>query len=190
MELLKKRILSDGRVIDGHILKVDSFLNHQIDIQLYNEIGREFKRIFGGYPVTKILTIEASGIGIACITAQYFNVPVIFAKKTESLNLDDDTYESEVYSYTRGKNFKIRVSKRYLHAEDYVLIIDDFLANGCAVEGLRNIVGKSGANLVGVGIVVEKGFQDGGSALRGKGVNLHSLAVIKSMKDGNIVFEE
>ncbi len=190
MELLKRRIRSEGRVINGNILKVDSFLNHQIDARLFNEMGKEFKRIFGGYPVTKILTIEASGIAVACIAALHFDVPVVFAKKTESLNLDNDTYESEVYSYTKARSYKIRVSKRYLNKEDKVLILDDFLANGCAVEGLKDIIEQAEASLVGAGIVIEKGFQDGGNALRRKGVNLHSLAIIKSMEEGKIEFEE
>ncbi|MCR4435956.1 MAG: xanthine phosphoribosyltransferase [Clostridiales bacterium] len=190
MELLKQRIQRDGKVIGKDILKVDSFLNHQIDVQLLNEMGKEFKRMFKDEKITKILTVEASGIGISCITAQYFGVPVIFAKKTESKNLDGETYESEVYSFTRGKTYKIRVSKRYIGPEDRVLIIDDFLANGKAVLGLKDIIGKANALLVGVGIVIEKGFQEGGKILRSQGIRIHSLAIIKSMDSGKIEFEE
>jgi xanthine phosphoribosyltransferase len=188
MLLLKQRILDEGRVIGQDILKVDSFLNHQIDVKLFNEIGKEFKRLFNDGKITKVLTVEASGIGIACITAQYFDVPVVFAKKTESRNLDADVYESEVFSYTRGKSYNIRVSKKYIKSDDRILIIDDFLAKGKAILGLKDIVDKSGATLVGVGIVVEKGFQDGGNILREMGINLESLAIIKSMDDGKITF--
>ncbi|MCX7920641.1 MAG: xanthine phosphoribosyltransferase [Clostridia bacterium] len=189
MLLLKQKILSEGRVIGKDVLKVDSFLNHQIDVNLFNEIGKEFKERFKDKKVTKILTIEASGIGIACITAQYFNVPVVFAKKTESKNLDSDTYESEVYSFTKDKSYKVRVSKRYINSDDHILIIDDFLANGCAVLGLKDIVDKGGATLAGVGIVIEKGFQDGGKMLREKGLNVNSLAIIKSMVEEKVEFE-
>jgi xanthine phosphoribosyltransferase len=186
--LLKQRIMSEGRIIGQDILKVDSFLNHQIDIRLYNEIGKEFKARFSEEKITKILTIEASGIGIACITAQYFDVPVVFAKKTEARNLDSSTYESEVYSFTRSKAYKVRVSKNYLGEADQILVIDDFLANGNAVNGLMDIIGQAGARLAGVGIVIEKGFQDGGRLLRDKGVRVESLAVIKSMADGRVEF--
>lgn len=186
MDLLKQRILQDGRVIGNDILKVDSFLNHQIDVGLYNEIGKEFKRLFDTGKITKILTIEASGIGIACITAQYFGVPVIFAKKTESRNLDTATYESEVYSFTKGKSYKIRVSKRFINQDDTILIIDDFLANGKAVLGLKDIIEQADASLAGVGIVIEKGFQDGGRILRNMGINLKSLAIVESMENGVI----
>ncbi len=189
MELLKKKILTHGRVNGNDVLKVDSFLNHQIDIQLYNEIGKEFKSIFLSENINKILTIEASGIGLACITAQYFNVPVVFAKKHDSKNMDAAAYESEVYSFTKAKNYKIRVSKQYILAGDRILIIDDFLANGKAVLGLRDIIGQAGATLCGVGIVIEKGFQDGGKSLREMGINLRSLAIIKSMEGGKIVFD-
>jgi xanthine phosphoribosyltransferase len=189
MQLLKERIIEEGRVEQEGVLKVDSFLNHQIDVKLYNEIGKEFKRLFGKDNITKILTIEASGIGIACITAQYFDVPVVFAKKTESRNLDKDTYESEVYSFTKDKSYKIKVSKRYMLSEDRVLVIDDFLANGNAVLGLKDIVDKAGASLVGAGIVIEKGFQEGGALLRGKGIRVESLAIIKSMNKGLIEFQ-
>lgn len=189
MELLKQRIIKDGRVLGHGVLKVDSFLNHQIDVGLYNDIGREFKERFKGENITKILTIEASGIGIACITAQYFNVPVLFAKKTESKNLDSETYESEVYSFTKDKTYKIRVSKRYINSQERVLIIDDFLANGHAVMGLKSIVESAGAKLVGAGIVIEKGFQEGGKLLRDHGIRVESLAIIKAMDEGNIEFE-
>lgn len=186
MELLKQRILKDGQVIGQDILKVDSFLNHQIDVKLFNEIGKEFKKLFDNGKITKILTIEASGIGIACITAQYFDVPVVFAKKSESKNLDVNTYESEVYSFTKAKSYKIRVSKKYLSSSDRVLIIDDFLANGKAVLGLKDIIEQSGASLAGVGIVIEKGFQDGGRTLREMGLNIKSLAIVQSMDSGVI----
>lgn len=186
MELLKQRILADGRVVGQDILKVDSFLNHQIDVKLYNKMGKEFFDHFKDENITKILTVEASGIGIACITAQYFGVPVVFAKKTESRNLDVDTYESEVYSYTRGKNYKIRISKRYMDKDDRILIIDDFLANGKAVIGLKSIIDSAGAHLAGVGIVIEKGFQDGGKIIRDLGINLKSLAIVQSFTDGKV----
>lgn len=186
MELLKQRILKEGKVIGQDILKVDSFLNHQIDIDLCNEMGREFKELFQDQNISKIVTIEASGIGIACITAQYFNVPVVFAKKTESRNLDQDTYESEVFSFTKSKSYKIRISKRYLQSEDRILIVDDFLANGKAIIGLKDLIDQAQATLVGVGIVIEKGFQDGGRILRDMGINIKSLAIIQSMKEGKI----
>jgi xanthine phosphoribosyltransferase len=189
MQLLKEMILPKGRVDSEDILKVDGFLNHQIDVKLLNEIGKEFKVRYKNESVTKILTIEASGIAVACIAAQYFEVPVIFAKKTESKNLDAENYESQVYSFTKDKYYKIRVSKRYLNSADHVLIIDDFLANGSAVLGLKEIVDQANAKLVGVGIVIEKGFQQGGNLLRDKGLRVDSLAIIKSMKPGNIVFE-
>lgn len=188
MELLKQRILDEGRVIGSDILKVDSFLNHQMDIPLFNEIGKEFKKRFNDENVTRILTVEASGIGIACIAAQYFNVPVVFAKKTEARNLDKDTYESEVYSFTKGKSYKIRVSKKYIVKNDRVLVIDDFLANGKAVLGLADIVKQAGAELVGAGIVIEKGFQNGGQILRNSGIRVESLAIIASMDNSRIVF--
>lgn len=188
MKLLKEKILNEGRVVDNDILKVDKFLNHQLDINFLNEVGKEFKEIFKDKKIDKILTIEASGIAIACITAGYFNVPVVFAKKTESKNLDKDTYESEVYSFTKGKAYKIRVSKRYLEKDENVLILDDFLANGRAVLGLKDVIGQAEANIVGVGIVIEKGFQEGGKVLRDMGINLKSLAIIDSMDDGRVKF--
>lgn len=190
MELLKKAILEKGSVAGKDILRVDSFLNHQIDIDLYNSIGKEFKRRFDNTHVTKILTIEASGIGIACIAAQYFSVPVLFAKKTESLNIDVDCFESQVYSFTRQKDYKIRVNKKYLNKEDKVLIIDDFLANGKAAIGLADIVEQAGAEIAGIGIVIEKGFQEGGKILRQKGFRVESLAIIESMDNEQIKFRE
>lgn len=189
MQLLKEKILCEGRVIGQEILKVDSFLNHQIDVKLFNEMGKEFKERFKDEKVTKILTIEASGIGIACIAAQYFDVPVVFAKKTEARNLDESTYESEVYSFTKGKSYKIRVAKRYIQQSDSILVIDDFLANGKAALGLQSIIEQAGATLAGVGIVIEKGFQEGGRFLREKGIRLESLAIIESMEQGQIKFK-
>ena len=190
MELLRERILKDGIVRPGNVLKVDSFLNHQMDIDLINEIGREFARRFAGTPVTKILTIEASGIGIACITAQYFHVPVIFAKKAQSINLDGEMYTTRVESYTHKKTYDVILSRRFLHPEDHVLVIDDFLANGCALMGLIDIVRQAGATLEGAGIVIEKGFQPGGSAIRGLGIRVESLAVISSMTENSLTFAE
>ncbi len=190
MELLKQRIIKDGQIIGNDILKVDSFLNHQMDVQLFNEMGKEFYRLFAHKNITKILTIESSGIGIACIAAQYFNVPVVFAKKTEARNLDSDTYLAEVFSFTKGKSYNVRVSKKYINSNDKVLIIDDFLANGKAALGLAEIVGQACAEVAGIGIAIEKGFQDGGKQLREKGLDVKSLAVIQSMQNGKIVFSE
>ena len=190
MELLKERILKDGTVRPGQILKVDSFLNHQMDIDLINEIGKEFYRRFEGQKITKIMTIEASGIGIACITAQYFHVPVVFAKKAQSKNLDGDLYTTKVQSYTHGKVYDVIVSRKFLSPEDHVLLIDDFLANGCALLGLIDIVKSSGATLEGAGIVIEKGFQPGGQAIRDMGIHLESLAIIDSMAEDSLVFRE
>ena len=192
MQLLKERILKDGIVKPGNILKVDSFLNHQMDITLINEIGKEFKRRFADCPITKILTIEASGIGIACIAAQYFDVPVVFAKKAQSLNLDGEMYCSKVESFTHKKVYDVILSKKFLGPEDHVLLIDDFLANGKALEGLAELVTKSGAELVGAGVVIEKGFQVGGDIIRSKGIHLESLAIVESMdeKTGEVVFRD
>jgi xanthine phosphoribosyltransferase len=189
MELLKKRIIKDGYVIGTKVLKVDSFLNHQIDVALFNEIGKEFKKRFQDKSVTKILTVEASGIGIACIAAQYFNVPVVFAKKHEATNLDAQVYEAEVYSFTKNKSYNIRVAKKFLAKGDKILIIDDFLANGNAAKGLINIVRQAEAEPVGVGIVIEKAFQEGRSKIEQAGVNVESLAIITSMSEGNVVFQ-
>jgi len=191
MELLEQRIIKDGVVKKGNVLKVDSFLNHQIDIELYSEIGAEFARLYKDCDVTKILTIEASGIGIACVTAQSFNnVPVVFAKKNKTNNLSDDVYSSKVVSFTHGREYEIVVSKSYIKPEDRILIIDDFLANGKALEGLIKIINQAGATVVGAGIVIEKGFQPGGENLRKQGVRVESLAIVESMNDetGEIVF--
>ncbi|MCJ7689934.1 MAG: xanthine phosphoribosyltransferase, partial [Clostridiaceae bacterium] len=178
MERLKNKILAEGTVIGSEILKVDSFLNHQIDIGLFNEIGKEFRERFESVGITKILTVEASGIGIACIVAQYFgNVPVVFAKKHEAANLDGDTYETDVFSFTKNKNYKIRASKKYIKSEDKILIIDDFLANGNAALGLIEIVRQAGAHVSGVGIVIEKAFQDGRNRIEKEGVRVESLAI-------------
>ena len=189
MKLLEDRIKNDGIVKAGNVLKVDSFLNHQMDIELFNKMGEEFFRLFSGENVTKILTIEASGIGIACIAAQYFHVPVIFAKKSQTKNIDGDVYTSKVLSFTHGKEYDIIVSKKYLNPEDRILIIDDFLARGSALLGLTKLVSDSGATLVGAGIAVEKGFQEGGALIRSTGVRVESLAIIKSMDEhGGIAF--
>lgn len=184
MKLLEERIRKDGIVKSADILKVDSFLNHQIDIRLYDQIGAEFARLFSDRPVNKILTVEASGIGIACVTAMHLDVPVVFAKEAKSLNLDADQYVTKVQSFTHGRVYDIMVSKRYLSSSDHVLIIDDFLANGCAVNGLLDIIRQAGASAEGVGIVVEKGFQDGGARLRAQGIRVESLAIVESMNPG------
>ncbi len=192
MKLLKERIRRDGTVKPGNVLKVDMFLNHQIDVDLMNEIGKEFKRLFGDKKITKILTIEASGIAIACIAAQYFGVPVVFAKKAQSINLDGDSYTTKIQSFTHKKIYDVIVSKKYLKADDKVLIIDDFLANGCALLGLIDIVKSAGASVEGIGIVIEKGFQTGGGEIRKMGIDLKSLAIIESMnaETGEIVFSD
>ena len=191
MKILKNKILTEGSVIGTGILKVDSFLNHQIDIKLFNEIGQEFKERFANEEITKILTVEASGIGIACIVAQYFgNVPVVFAKKHEATNLDSDTYEAEVYSFTKNRNYKIRTSKKYIKPEDNILIIDDFLANGNAALGLIKIVRQAEAIVAGVGIVIEKEFQNGRKCIEEQGVKVESLAIIKSLENNKVVFKE
>ena len=192
MKLLEERIRRDGVVKEGNVLKVDSFLNHQMDISLFNEMGKEWARLFAGKPVTKILTIEASGIGIACVAAQYFGVPVVFAKKSESVNLDGALYAAPVESFTHKKTYAVLVSRKFLSASDHVLIIDDFLANGCAVMGLLDIVRQAGASLTGAGIAVEKGFQKGGAALRAMGVDLKSLAIVERMDaaTGEIIFRK
>lgn len=191
MELLKDRIRKDGKVRSGNVLKVDSFLNHQMDIELFGEIGKEFKRRFEDCKITKILTIEASGIGIACITAQYFKVPVVFAKKTQTKNIAGDVYTSKVESFTHGRTYDIIVSKDYLKPEDNVLIIDDFLANGSALMGLSKLVKDAGAALAGAGIVIEKGFQEGGELVRQNGVRVESLAIVDAMtEEGKIEFRD
>ncbi len=191
MELLKQRILQDGHATEDDVLKVDSFLNHQMDISLLNEIGKEFRRRFEGVPVTKILTIEASGIGIAAIAAQHFgNVPVVFAKKTKSRNLDGALYTAQVQSFTKGTVYDIQVSQKFIGPDDCVLILDDFLAKGQALQGLLKIVRASGAKLAGCGIVIEKGFQDGGKLIRSQGIRVESLAVISSISNGKVTFAE
>ena len=182
MQILKDRIRKDGKIREGNVLKVDSFLNHQMDVSLFREIGKEFKRRFEGEEITKILTIEASGIGIACVVAEVFNVPVVFAKKTQTKNIAGDVYTTQVESYTHGRIYDIIVSREFLGPDDKVLLIDDFMANGKAMEGLIQIVKDSGAQLVGAGIVIEKGFQPGGDALRDQGVHLESLAIVERMK--------
>ena len=190
MELLEQRILSDGRLLPGGILKVDNFLNHQMDVTLFHEMGLEWKRLFSDKPINKILTIEASGIGIACVAAECFNVPVVFAKKAASINLDGEMFTSKVESFTKKKVFDIIVSKKFLSPDDHILIIDDFLANGCAVMGLIDLINESGATLEGVGIAIEKGFQQGGRIIRARGIQLESLAIIESMdaSTGEIIF--
>ena len=192
MKLLEERIRKDGIVKRGNVLKVDSFLNHQMDIRLFAEMGREFRRIFADAPINKILTIEASGIGIACITAQYFDVPVVFAKKTQSINLEGEMYSTKIRSFTHQRTYDVIVSKKFLSPEDHVLIIDDFLANGCALEGLISLVRESGATIEGVGIAIEKGFQHGGELIRSKGIRVESLAIIDAMDEttGTVTFRE
>ena len=192
MQLLEERIRKDGIVKEGNVLKVDSFLNHQMDIRLFEEIGREFKRRFRDEEITKILTIEASGIGIACIAAQSFHVPVVFAKKTKTKNIAGDVYVSRVESYTHGRIYEIIVSKDFLKQEDRVLLIDDFLANGKALEGLADLVHQAGADLVGAGVVIEKGFQPGGVIIGWEGMRLESLAIVDAMdeKTGEIRFRD
>ena len=191
MELLKERILRDGKVKEGNVLKVDSFLNHQMDIELLNEIGKEFRRRFDGERVNKILTIEASGIGIAVAVARHFdNAPVVFAKKSKSKNLDGELYTAQVTSFTRGTTFDVQVSKKFLTPQDNILIIDDFLAKGQAMMGLLDIVAQSGANAVGCGIVIEKGFQEGGQMLRERGIRLESLAIVDRFEGDRPIFRE
>lgn len=192
MNFLEERIAKDGIVKEGNILKVDSFLNHQMDIDLFNQMGEEFKRRFEGKPINKILTIEASGIGIACIVANHFHVPVVFAKKSQSLNIDGDVYAEEVESFTHKRKNQVIVSKKFLSSEDHVLIIDDFLANGCALQGLLSIVAQAGGTVEGIGIAVEKGFQQGGRIIRNLGYQLESLAIVESMdaEHGTIQFRE
>ena len=185
MELLKQRIRQDGTVKGNDVLKVDSFLNHQIDVALLGEIGKEFQRRFADCGVNKILTIEASGIGIACITAQSFHCPVVFAKKSQTKNIAGEVYTTKVESFTHGKVYDVIVSKKFLGPDDCVLIIDDFLANGAALEGLIDLVDQAGAKLAGAGIVIEKAFQPGGDRLRAKGIRVESLARVKSMSEEN-----
>jgi xanthine phosphoribosyltransferase len=190
MNCLEERILKDGLVKEGNVLKVDSFLNHQMDIELFNEMGKEWKRRFEGKEFTKILTIEASGIGIACVAAQHFNVPVVFAKKAKSINLDGEMYTAEVESFTHKNKNQVIVSKKFLNENDRVLLIDDFLANGCALQGLIQIVQAAGATVDGIGIAIEKGFQAGGRVIRNMGYQLESLAIVDEMdgETGTIKF--
>ena len=193
MKLLEERIKRDGVVKSEGVLKVDSFLNHQIDVNLIDEMGAEFARLFAGAPVNKILTIEASGIGIACLVARHFgNAPVVFAKKAQSINLDGDQYTTTVYSFTKRKEFPVIVSKKYLDADDHVLLIDDFLANGKALHGLIELCHAAGASVEGIGIAVEKGFQGGGDELRAQGYDVDSLAIVESMnpETGEITFRD
>ena len=190
MNFLEERIKKDGIVKEGNVLKVDSFLNHQMDIELFDQMGAEYKKRFADKPINKILTIEASGIGIACIAAQHFHVPVVFAKKSQSINLDGESYITKVESFTHKRTYDVIVSKKYLNPQDHILIIDDFLANGCAVNGLIDLIRSAGATVEGVGIAIEKGFQEGGRLIREKGIHVESLAIVESMNDetGEIVF--
>lgn len=192
MNFLEEKIIKDGIVKEGNVLKVDSFLNHQMDIDLFNEMGKEWKKRFEGKNITKILTIEASGIGIACIAAQHFGVPVVFAKKTKSINLEGDMYKVEVESFTHKNKNQVIVAKKFLNEEDHVLLIDDFLANGCALQGLIQIVQSAGATVEGIGIAIEKGFQTGGRIIRNFGYQLESLAIVDAMdaETGEITFRQ
>ena len=190
VELLEERIRRDGVVKAGGVLKVDAFLNHQMDIELFSQMAEEWKRLFAGKPINKILTIEASGIGIAAVVAHHFGVPVVFAKKAQSINLDGEQYATTIYSFTKQKEYPVIVGKRFLSEGDKVLIIDDFLANGCALEGLIKICEAAGAEVAGIGIAVEKGFQGGGDKLRKRGFRVESLARIADMdcENGKITF--
>ena len=192
MNFLEERILKDGIVKPGNVLKVDSFLNHQMDVQLMDQIGEEFHRRFGDLPITKVLTIEASGIAIACSVARCFNVPMVFAKKSKSVNIEGDMYVAEVESFTHKNTNQVIVSKKFLTEEDHVLIVDDFLANGCALQGLISIVESANATVEGLGIVIEKGFQIGGKVIRNLGYRLESLAIVESMdpEAGTVQFRE
>jgi len=188
MDQLKKRILMDARILKNDVIKVDGFINHQLDIPLINEIGKEFKHRFENVNVDKILTIEASGIAIAAISAQYFEVPVVFAKKSDSITLEQNAFSSTVFSYTKNVSYPVHVSRLFLEKGENVLILDDFLANGQAILGLLDILNQAESNCVGIGIVIEKGFQSGGQELRKMGLNLQSLAIIESINEGKIVF--
>ena len=192
MKLLEERIRKDGILKEGNVLKVDNFLNHQMDIELFNEMGKEWKKLFADKNINKVLTIEASGIGIACIVAQYFNVPVVFAKKAQSINIDGEVYSTKIESFTHKKVYDVIVSKKYIGPEDHVLIIDDFLANGCALQGLIQLVEDAGATVEGIGIAIEKGFQQGGEIRRNKGIKLESSAIVDGMnpETGEIIFRE
>ena len=190
MKLLEDRIRKDGIIREGNVLKVDSFINHQMDIKLFEEMAKEWKRLFADKKINKILTIEASGIGIAAIVAREFDVPVVFAKKSKSINLDDNNFSTKIQSFTHSKIYDVIVSKKFLSPEDHILIIDDFLANGCALLGLTNLVESGGATVEGIGIAIEKGFQQGGKIIREKGYQLESLAIVESMNaaDNTITF--
>lgn len=192
MNFLEEKIVKDGIVKEGNVLKVDSFLNHQMDIDLFNEMGKEWKKRFEGKNINKILTIEASGIGIACIVAQHFGVPVVFAKKSKSINIEGEMYTAEVESFTHKNKNQVIVAKKFLSEEDHVLIIDDFLANGCALQGLIQIARSAGASVEGIGIAIEKGFQSGGKSIRNLGFQLESLAIVEDMnwKTGEIIFRQ
>lgn len=192
MNFLEERIMKDGIVKEGNVLKVDSFLNHQMDIALFEKMGEEWKRRFADKYINKVLTIEASGIGIACIVAKYFDAPVIFAKKSKSINIDGDMYVAEVESFTHKCKNQVIVSKKFLSPEDHILIIDDFLANGCALQGLISIVNNAGAMVEGIGVAIEKGFQIGGQTIRNLGYQLESLAIIDAMdvEKGTVTFRE
>ena len=192
MNFLEERIQKDGIVKEGNVLKVDSFLNHQMDIELFEKMGEEWKSRFAGKPINKVVTIEASGIGIACIVAKYFGTPVVFAKKSKSINIDGDMYVAEVESFTHKCKNQVIVSKKFLSPDDHVLIIDDFLANGCALQGLISIVNSAGATVEGIGVAIEKGFQIGGQTIRNLGYQLESLAIVDAMdaETGSITFRE
>ena len=192
MNFLEERIVKDGIVKEGNVLKVDSFLNHQMDIELFDQMGAEFKKRFADRPINKILTIEASGIGIACVVAQHFGVPVVFAKKTKSINIEGEMYTAEVESFTHKCKNQVIVAKKFLSEDDHVLIIDDFLANGCALQGLIQIVKAAGGTVEGIGIAIEKGFQRGGTVIRNLGYHLESLAIVEGMdaSTGEITFRE
>ena len=192
MNFLEERIVKDGIVKEGNVLKVDSFLNHQMDIELFDQMGAEFKKKFADRPINKILTIEASGIGIACVVAQHFGVPVVFAKKSKSINIEGEMYTAEVESFTHKCKNQVIVAKKFLSGEDHVLIIDDFLANGCALQGLIQIVKSAGGTVEGIGIAIEKGFQTGGTVIRNLGYRLESLAIVDGMdaSTGEITFRE
>lgn len=192
MNFLEERIVKDGIVKEGNVLKVDSFLNHQMDIELFDQMGAEFKKRFADRPINKILTIEASGIGIACVVAQHFGVPVVFAKKTKSINIEGEMYTAEVESFTHKCKNQVIVAKKFLSEDDHVLIIDDFLANGCALQGLIQIVKAAGGTVEGIGIAIEKGFQSGGTVIRNLGYHLESLAIVEGMdaSTGEIAFRE
>ena len=192
MNFLEERIVKDGIVKEGNVLKVDSFLNHQMDIDLFNQMGEEFKKRFEGKNINKIVTIEASGIGIACVVAQHFNIPVVFAKKSKSINIEGDMYIAEVESFTHKCKNQVIVSKKFLNEDDHVLVIDDFLANGCALQGLISIINQAGGTVEGIGIAIEKGFQVGGNIIRNLGYQLESLAIVEDMdaETGKITFRE